>query len=135
MARGISTDFTNGTVLNLTGDSMKRRASMASSAFGSLRVWDTGALTGGVATLDPHPFATSHRTGNRINPAAGTEEVVMPGNNLGEIRLSANRGDHPIILEQNEGIYIQAAVTWQAGGTGISLIEMNWSEYETAADY
>jgi hypothetical protein len=135
IARPFTTDFTNGTVLNLTGNSMKRRASMASSSFGSIRLWAAGNLTGGVGTFDPHPFINSLRKANRVNPATGTEAVVEPNPNEAEGIYSSDRGDHPIILAQNEGIVAQAAVSWPAGATAIMKIEMNWSEYETAADY
>jgi hypothetical protein len=134
-ARPFNTDFTNGTVLDLTGNSMKRRASMASSAFGSIRVWATAGLTGGAGTFDPHPFAHSLRTGVRVNPAAGTEEVIQPYVDHENIEFLANQGDHPLILTQNEGFLIQQAVANPIGNTGLMVIEMNWSEYETAADY
>jgi hypothetical protein len=51
------------------------------------------------------------------------------------IEFLANQGDHPLILTQNEGFLIQQAVANPAGNTGLMVIEMNWSEYETAADY
>src|SRR5258706_4491019 len=133
--RPFTTDFTNGTVLDLTGNSMKRRASMASSAFGSIRVYAGAGLSGGVGTTDPHPIGRSLRTGVRANPVAGTEEVMMPNVDdwYGEFR--AERGDHPLIFVQNEGLIMQQFVANPAGNTGIMKIEMDWSEYETAADY
>jgi hypothetical protein len=135
VGRTFSASHTGGTALTLTGNSFKRRASFASTAFTDLRVATTAALGGGTVTLDPHPVAQSIRKGNRVNPAAATEETIQPTTDGLNIDFDASAGDHPIILVQNEGIVIRNRTVWPAAGTGVMLVELDWNEYATAADY
>lgn len=135
IGRAFSATHTGGTALTLTGDSFKRRQSMSSTAFTDLRIATTAALGGGTVTLDPHPFAQSLRKGNRINPAAATEEIVMPAADGLNSDFNVAEGDHPIVLKVNEGIVTRARTVWPAAGTGILLVEMNWLEFATATDY
>jgi hypothetical protein len=135
VGRSFSAAHTGGTGLTLTGNSFKRRASHASTAFSDLRIATTVALGGGTVTLDPHPFAQSLRKGNRVNPAAATEEVVMPTTDGFSDEYSAGDGDHPVVLAQNEGIVLRNRTVWPAAGTGILLVEMDWNEYASAADF
>src|SRR5881394_2396008 len=74
IGRTFTVAHTGGTALTLTSPSFKRRASHAATAFTDLRIATTAALGGGTVTLDPHPFSQSLRRGNRVNPAAATEE-------------------------------------------------------------
>lgn len=135
IGRTFTASHTGGTALTLTGSSLKRRASFASTAFTDLRVATTVALGGGTVTAEPHPFAQSLRKANRINPAAATEETIPPTTDGLNIDFSAADGDHPITLVQNEGILIRNRTVWPAAGTGTLLIELNWLEYATAGDY
>lgn len=135
VGRSFSASHTGGTALTLTGNSFKRRASFASTAFTDLRIATTAALGGGTITLDPHPFSQSIRKGNRVNPAAATEEVIPPAMDGGNGDYSASAGDHPIVLVQNEGIVLRNRTVWPAAGTGIVLVELNWAEFATSADY
>jgi len=128
IGRTYSATHTGGTALTLTGNSFKRRASMGSTLFTDLRIATTAALGGGTITLDPHPFAQSIRKGNRVNPAAATEEVIMPNTDGGNWSPDVVNGECPIILAQNEGIVLRNRTVWPAAGTGIVLVEMNWSE-------
>lgn len=128
IGRSFSASHTGGTALTLTGNSFKRRASMGTTLFTDIRVSTTAALGGGTVTLDPHPFAQSIRKGNRVNPAAATEEVIMPNMDGGNWGPDVANGEHPIILATNEGIVIRNRTVWPAAGTGVLLVEMNWSE-------
>jgi len=128
VGRSFSASHTGGTALTLTGNSFKRRASMGTTLFTDLRIATTAALGGGTVTLDPHPFAQSIRKGNRVNPAAATEEVVMPNTDGGNWSPDVVNGEHPIILTTNEGIVIRNRTVWPAAGTGVLIVEMNWSE-------
>jgi hypothetical protein len=134
-ARSFSASHTGGTGLTLTGNSFKNRTSFASTAFTDLRIATTAALAGGTLTLDPHPFTQSIRKGNRVNPAAATEETIQPSADGLNIDFDASAGLHPIILTTNEGIIIRNRTVWPAAGTGVLLVELNWNEYATSADY
>lgn len=128
IGRSFSASHTGGTGLTLTGNSAKMRASMGSSLFTDVRIATTAALGGGTVTLDPHPFCQSLRKGNRVNPAAATEETIMPATDGLEVGFSVSDGESPIILATNEGIVIRNRTVWPAAGTGILKVEMAWSE-------
>src|SRR5258706_9636035 len=135
LGRTFTASHTGGTALTLTGSSFKRRNSFSSTAFTDLRIATTAALGGGTITLDAHPFCASLRKANRVNSAAATEEVIVPQIDGLDINFNTVNGDHPIILVQNEGVVIRNRTVWPAAGTGILLVEMNWNEYATSADY
>lgn len=135
VGRTFTVAHTGGTALTLTGSSFKRRASFSATAFTDLRIATTAALGGGTVTLDPHPIAQSLRKGNRVNPTAATEEVIMPSSDGIDANYSASNGDHPLVLAQNEGLVLRNRTVWPAAGTGIALVELNWAEYATATDF
>ena len=135
VGRTFSASHTGGTALTLTAPSFKRRNSFSATAFTDLRIATTAALGGGTITLDAHPFAQSLRRGNRVNPAAATEEVIQPTTDGFSDEYSASDGDHPILLVQNEGIVLRNRTVWPAAGTGVLLVEMDWNEYATSTDY
>jgi hypothetical protein len=114
-----------GTALTLTGNNAKLRTSMATS-LAAINVSTTAALTA-ATTLDTQPFEQSLRKGNRVNPAAATEEVLMAAYDL---NFSANveSGRHPLILAQNEGFVIRNRTVWPAAGTAVYTIQCEWAE-------
>lgn len=128
IGRTFTASHTGGTALTLTGNSFKTRASMATTSFTDIRIAATAALGGGTVTLDPHPFAATLRKGNRVNPAAATEETIMPTTDGMDVDYYVSDGMHPIVLAQNEGIVIRNRTVWPAAGTGILMVEMRWAE-------
>lgn len=116
-----------GTTLTLTGNNAKVRSSGMATCGAVINVATTAALT--LATgLDAHPFAQSIRKGNRVNPAAATEEVIQPTTDGLEYKPDVDRGEHPLTLAQNEGFVIRNRTVWPAAGTGILLFEVSWAE-------
>ena len=107
IGRAFTASHTGGTALTLTGNSFKARTSMGSTLFTDLRIATTAALAGGTVTLDPHPFLQSLRKGNRVNPAAGTEEIIQPTTDGMDLDFNATAGDHPKIFAANEGLVIR----------------------------
>lgn len=128
IGRSFSASHTGGTGLTLTGDNLQMRASMGASLFGDLRIATTAALGGGTVTLDAHPIAGSLRKGNRVNPATGTEEIIMPTTDGMDLDISVADGEHPIVLAQNEGLVLRNRTVWPAAGTGILIVSMAWAE-------
>lgn len=128
IGRSFTAAHTGGTALTLTGSSMKTRASMGSTLFSDIRIATTAALGGGTVTPDAHAFAQSIRKGNRVNPAAATEETIQPSTDGLNCDFSVSDGEAPIVLAQNEGILIRNRTVWPAAGTGILLVEMAWAE-------
>jgi hypothetical protein len=115
-----------GTSLTLTGNNAKTRATMAAS-LAAINVATTAALTA-ATTLDAQPFAQSIRKGNRVNPAAATEEVIMPVLDGLAYEPDVTTGEMPLVLAQNEGVVVRNRTVWPAAGTGILLIETVWAE-------
>lgn len=115
-----------GTTLTLTGNNAKRRTSHATSGC-QINVSTTAALTL-ATTLDAHPFAQSLRKGNRVNPAAATEETIPVTIEGLEYWPDIACGDYPVVLAQNEGFVIRNRTVWPAAGTAIAVIECAWSE-------
>lgn len=115
-----------GTALTLTGNNAKMRTSMATS-LAAINISTTAALTA-ATTLDAQPFAQSIRKGNRVNPAAATEEVVMPTADGMELDFDMGGGDYPLVLAQNEGFVIRNRTVWPAAGTGILSVMVGWAE-------
>jgi hypothetical protein len=126
--RGYTASHTGGTALTPTGNNNKLRTSMGTSLATDIRLSTTAALTAGTHTFDAFPFAQSMRKGNRVNPAAATEEVVMPTFDGMDTDFSMGDGDHPIVLAQNEGIVIRNRTVWPAAGTGILTVLIAWAE-------
>lgn len=115
-----------GTSLTLTGNNAKLRTSMSTSS-AAINVSTTAALTA-ATTLDSQPFAQSIRKGNRVNPAAATEEVIMPQMDGLEYSPDIPSGQAPFVMAQNEGFVVRNRTVWPAAGTGVLLIECAWAE-------
>lgn len=128
VGRSYSTSPSGGTALTPTGNNAKVRTDMATSLVTDLRISTTAALTAGTVTLDAFPFAQSLRKGNRVNPAAATEEIILPSNLELLYDLNVENGEHPIVLAQNEGIIIRNRTAWPAAGTAIIMVQCRWAE-------
>lgn len=128
IVRSYTASHTGGTALTPSGNNAKMRASMGASLVTDVRISTTAALTNGTETFDAFPFAQSIRKGNRVNPAAATEEVVMPTTDGMDLDFSMGDGDHPIALAQNEGIIVRNRTVWPAAGTGILSVLIAWAE-------
>jgi len=127
-ATGFTASHTGGTAITLAGNNLKRRMSMSSTLFTDLRIATTAALGGGTLTLLTQAFAQSIRKGNRVNPAAATEEVIQPTTDGAEWSPDVCNGEHPIVLAQDNGIIVRNRTVWPAAGTGILVVQMDWTE-------
>lgn len=135
IGRSFTAAHTGGTALTLTGDNAKMRQTLATSAFTDMRIATTAALGGGTVTFDTQAVAVSIRKGNRVNPAAATEETIQPSTDGMDLDLNIVNGDYPIVLAQNEGIAVRNRTVWPAAGTGILAVTVSWLELANAAAY
>lgn len=126
--RSYTASHTTGTSLTPTGNNNKMRTSMGTSLATDIRISTTAALTSGTHTFDAFPFCQSIRKGNRVNPAAATEETIMPQFDGMEMDFDMGAGDHPIVFAQNEGFVIRNRTVWPAAGTGILSVTVAWAE-------
>lgn len=128
IGRSFSASHTGGTALTPTGNNAKMRTSMGTSLVSDIRIATTAALAGGTITVDAFPFAQSLRKGNRVNPAAATEEVIMPTTDGMELDFDMGGGDYPLVFAQNEGFVIRNRTVWPAAGTGLLTVHVGWAE-------
>lgn len=128
IGRSFSANYTGGTPATLTGDNLKLRTSFASTQMADIRIATTAAFTGGTITIPTHPFARSLRKGNRVNPAAATEETIMPTTDGMDADFRVGDGEYPIVLADQEGIIVRNRTVWPAAGTGQLLVTMVWCE-------
>lgn len=115
-----------GTTTTLTGNNAKMRTAHATPA-SIINVSQTAALTA-ATTLDANPFAQSLRKGNRVNPAAGTEEVLQDAFSWLGFKPDVASGESPLVLAQNEGFVIRNRTVWPVAGTGILSVQVAWAE-------
>jgi hypothetical protein len=115
-----------GTSLTLTGNNAKMDINMPTS-LAAINVATTAALTP-ATTLDSQPFAQSLRKANRVNPAAATEEVIVPSIDTLAYEPDLANNEKPRILHPGEGIVIANRSVWPAAGTAIVLFEITWAE-------
>ena len=128
IVRSYSASHSGGTSLTPTGNNAKARTSMGTSLATDIRISTTAALTSGTHTFDAFPFAQSLRRGNRVNPAAATEEVIQPQADGMEMDFDMGGGDHPMVFAQNEGFVLRNRTVWPAAGTGILTVLVAWAE-------
>lgn len=127
--RTFTTDFTDGTSLTKTTNSFKKRASMATTSIGTIRVATTAALSGQTLTADANAFAQGIGTACDVNVAAGTAMNIQVPPVL-DWRADVGSGVYPLVLAQNEGFVIQNGVLWGATGTGVVAVAVEWAEVE-----
>jgi hypothetical protein len=105
----------------------KMKTSMGASLVTDIRISNTGALTAGTHTFDARPFAASVGDQQRVNPAAATEEQRVNDPTL-VFSADSAKGEHPLVLVQNEGFVIRNRTVWPAAGTGVIQVEVAWAE-------
>lgn len=64
-----------------------------------------------------------------VIPAAGTEEVPSSFPLL-TYQPDMSRGEHPLVLAQNEAALIRNRTVWPLTGTGLLQIEIAWAEVD-----
>jgi len=115
-ARAFSAAGSGGTAATITGNNQKLRTTMGSTLLGEARCASTAALGAGTKTLDAQD----------IGAAVGSFTAVAGVSISPQPFMDVYAGGHPLVLVQNEGFVIRAAVpatgTWSAG------ITVHWTE-------
>lgn len=127
VARAFSVAASGGTAAVLTGNSFKTRTSQGTTLLADARIATTTALTAGTQTLDGNAFAGSLGVPQRVNPVAGTEEVISQSPEL-IWQPNISNGEGPLILAASEGLVIRNRTVWPAAGTGIVTVSVRWAE-------
>jgi hypothetical protein len=127
VARSFSASDTAGTAIVTTGNQGKLRTSHATSLVTDMRISATAAVTAGTRTLDTLSFANSSGWSQDINAAAATQQLVVTPV-VCTFQPDAARGEHPLVLAQNEGFIVRETVALGAAGVVKLQVEVQWTE-------
>lgn len=138
IARSWTVADSGQTAISLAGNNAKLRTDFPTSKFatnGDMRIANTGAVTAGTRTLDGNDFVYSQiGKPNVVNAASGTEYLATQPLIMLDYEPDMGDGVHPLLLEQNEGFVIRnGPVVWPAAGTGVVVVQVQWSEIPTSA--
>lgn len=125
---GYSVAHTGGTGLTLTAPAFKKDTGSGATNFGDLRIGTTGALTNGTHTIDGQEFLSD------IFAELAAAATVQKGRTDAFIDWGQTL-DHPLMLRQNEGIIVRNEILMGAGGTGRLIVEMDWAEIDSIAEW
>ena len=124
------THATGGVAATLTGNNAKLRTTMPTCT-SLIHIANTGALSGGTATLDTDPLVYSQvGKPNVMNAAAATEYLAAQPLVMLDYEPDLGDGAHPLVLAPNEGFILQNGLVWPAAGTGILVVQTAWSEVQ-----
>ncbi len=127
VARSFTVSASGGTALTITGNQMKLDTRFQTTAFTDMRVATTGALTAGTQTLDTQDLGrlTMHSSAGTGVAAPIVGEIYVPNNGI-LFDADPARGEHPLVLRENEGLVIRATVpatgVWNLG------VQLRWYE-------
>jgi hypothetical protein len=119
VARGFSAPDQGGTAATLTGDNGLHRTSLSPLTAADLRIGDTGALTEGTRTLDADPIAL----------AAGW--LLTQGDTIAMRDIfNAGAAGYPLVLQEEEGVVINALTAFGASGAGTLYVGIELAEVD-----
>jgi len=128
IARNWTASDSGGTTITIAGNTQKMRTNHDPSYFSTpsdVRVATTATLTAGTRTLDTNAIATTVFAASQVAAASASypQQAV--------ILHDVNTGDHPIVLDNNEGIVINNLVVWPAAANAVMTFNVEW--FETSA--
>jgi len=127
VARSFTVAGTGGGTATLTGNNQKMQTTpMGTASVGEVRTATTAALTAGTKTLDANAFAQVNAHSAQFGIATPVIGLVGPSmvRSLYEADLAS--GEHPLVLEQNEGFVVKATVP--ATGVWVIGLTIVWAE-------
>lgn len=127
-ARGWSADGGAGApVVFSTANTNKKRTDFALSLFSDtgVRFSQTAALTAGTKTLDTNPLSGLGAFVSTGATSVPDSWIIQPGTYLWQRNTHE---EYPLLLEQNDGIVVQATVP--ATGTWDYNINVEWAELD-----
>ncbi len=125
VARSWTASDTGGTAVTISGNTNKMRTTNDPSNFAApsdVRVAGTATFTAGTRTLDTNAVAVGLLAASQVAAAS----AVYPQQTI--MLHDVNTGDHPIILENNEGIVINNITVWPAAANGFMSFNIEWIE-------
>jgi len=125
VARSWTVSDTGGTAVTVSGNTNKMRTANDPSYFAApsdVRVAGTATFTAGTRTLDAQPLYVALLAASQVAAASASypqQTIVLH---------DVNTGDHPIILDNNEGIVVNNLTVWPAAANGLMSFNVEWVE-------
>lgn len=125
IARSWTVSDSGGTAITVAANTNKMRTSNDPSLFAApsdVRVSTTATLTAGTRTLDTNPISVGLLAASQVAAASANypqQTIVLH---------DVNTGDHPIVLDNNEGIVLNNMVVWPAAANGLISVNVEWFE-------
>ena len=125
IARSWTVSDSAGTAVTIAGNTNKMRSTNDPSLFAlpsDVRIASTATLTAGTRTLDTNPIAVGLIAASQVAAASGNypQQTIT----LHDV----NTGDHPIVLDNNEGIVLNNMIVWPAAANGLISVSVEWFE-------
>jgi hypothetical protein len=114
-----ASETTGSTAITITGNNTKLRTSFQAPTSIDCRIATTGAITGGTKTLDANYLSVYGTWHTATTPGLGFQMTTI---------FDQGPGDYPLVLSQNEGIYIAPLTAMGAGGVGILTVMVEFAE-------
>lgn len=134
IVRGFTVDFSsNITNINLSSvsNTNEMRNEMSPSVMGTSGpgILTTAAMSGQTMTADNAPFAIATYTNpsTTLGASAVTNQIGC-GVPMTTLYEWTGLGQHPVLLNQNEGVVIQPMLTGHATGTAAVYVQWEWAE-------
>lgn len=122
VARTWTANDSGGTQVVVTGNSNKARTTMDPTGMTDVRVASTSTFTAGTRTLDTNAVALTIVPTSQVAVASAVYPFVQ------EVIFDHNTSDHPIVLQNNEGIVINNITAFPAAGTAKMIFNIEWFE-------
>jgi len=125
VARNWTVSDSGGTQVTIAGNTQKMRTTYDPSYFSipsDVRIASTATLTAGTRTLDTNPIGIGLLAASQVAAASAT--YLQQTITLHDV----NTGDHPIVLDNNEGLVVNNMVVWPAAANGFIAVNVEWLE-------
>lgn len=114
-----ASETTGSTAITITGNNTKLRTAFSAPTSIDARISTTGAITGGTKTLDANYLAAYGTWHTAALAGLGFQMTTI---------FDQGPGDYPLVLAQNEGIYIAPLTAMGAAGVGVLTVMVEFAE-------
>ena len=122
VARSWTVNDSGGTQVVVTGNANKARTTMDPTGMTDVRVAATTTFTAGTRTLDTNAMGLAVVPTSQVAVASAVYPFMQ------EVIFDNNTSDHPIVLQNNEGIVINNITAFPAAGTAKMIFNIEWFE-------
>jgi hypothetical protein len=122
VARSWTVSDSGGTQVVVTGNTNKARTTMDPTGMTDVRVASTTTFTAGTRTLDTNAMGLTIIPTSQVAVASAVYPFMQ------EVIFDHNTSDHPIVLQNNEGIVINNITAFPAAGTAKMIFNIEWFE-------